>query len=219
MVEAFCRILISRLPWPDFERGIEVFEEKNDLLPFEEAKLYGHNAAHALLGYLARLRDCSFMDEIRDHPDLLALGREAFLAESGAALCLKHKGVDTLFTERGFRAYAEDLLERMLNPNLRDAIERVVRDPRRKFGWHDRLVGTMRLAVAQGITPNRFALGAAAAFSMLLETAQETQILCPFALWSESNPDPDEAEVMTELIAKAQGQLDIVATSIPDFSS
>ena len=41
---------------PGFRRGIEVFVEKDDLLPFEEAKLYGHNAIHALIGYLADLR-------------------------------------------------------------------------------------------------------------------------------------------------------------------
>ena len=39
---------------PDFKRGITVFDEKGTLQPFEEAKLYGHNAAHALMGYLAQ---------------------------------------------------------------------------------------------------------------------------------------------------------------------
>ena len=53
LVEEFNRILISRITLPGFERRIQVFEEKDDLLPFEEAKLYGHNAVHALLGYLA----------------------------------------------------------------------------------------------------------------------------------------------------------------------
>ena len=52
LVEAFNRILVSRVG-VDYRRGIEVFEEKGDLLPFEEAKLYGHNAIHALIGYLA----------------------------------------------------------------------------------------------------------------------------------------------------------------------
>jgi hypothetical protein len=56
LVEEFNRILISRIALPGFTRGIGVFEEKDDLLPFEEAKLYGHNAVHALLGSLARLR-------------------------------------------------------------------------------------------------------------------------------------------------------------------
>jgi mannitol-1-phosphate 5-dehydrogenase len=52
LVEAFNRILISAIDFPQdpepYRRGIEVFQEKKELLPFEEAKLYGHNATHAL---------------------------------------------------------------------------------------------------------------------------------------------------------------------------
>ncbi len=53
LVEEFNRIYVTRIRLPAFRKGIEVFEEKEDLLPFEEAKLYGHNAVHSLLGYLA----------------------------------------------------------------------------------------------------------------------------------------------------------------------
>src|ERR1039458_5305841 len=53
LVEEFNGILITQIRLPGFKRGIEVFVEKPDLLPFEEAKLYGHNAVHALMGYLA----------------------------------------------------------------------------------------------------------------------------------------------------------------------
>jgi mannitol-1-phosphate 5-dehydrogenase len=79
----------------------------------------------------------------------------------------RHAGVDPLFTPAGWRAYAEDLLARMANPHLRDRVERVIRDPRRKLGWDDRLIGTMRLALEAGVTPGRFALGAAAAAKFL----------------------------------------------------
>jgi hypothetical protein len=37
LVEEFNRILITRIGLSGFQRGIEVFEEKADLLPFEEA--------------------------------------------------------------------------------------------------------------------------------------------------------------------------------------
>ncbi|MCX7046992.1 MAG: hypothetical protein NTX50_16075 [Candidatus Sumerlaeota bacterium] len=37
LVEAFNRILITRVSLPGFERRIRAFEEKDDLLPFEEA--------------------------------------------------------------------------------------------------------------------------------------------------------------------------------------
>ncbi len=97
----------------------------------------------------------------------MKLAREAFLEESGAALIARHQGLDPLFTRPGYQAYADDLLERMTNPYLRDRIERVIRDTPRKLAWDDRLIGTMRLALDAGVTPRRFALGAAAALETL----------------------------------------------------
>lgn len=168
LVEAFNRILISRVRFPEpFTRGIEVFEEKDNLLPFEEAKLFGHNAAHALGAYLGRWAGVEKMSGLRDAPGLFAFVRAAFTEESGGALCRKHRGVDRLFTEQGWREYVEDLSARMTNPFLRDTAERVGRDPRRKLGWNDRLLGTMRLALSRGIEPRRYAIGAAAALAAL----------------------------------------------------
>ena len=200
LVEAFNRILITRVQWPDFRRGIAVFEEKDDLLPFEEAKLYGHNATHALLGYLARLKGLAFIADIRNDPELLAIGRAAFLEESGRALCSRRRGVDPLFTEAGYRDYAEDLIKRMLNPFLRDSVERVVRDPRRKLGWDDRLVGTMRVVLQQKIVPLRYAQGARAALRMLEETegGQPAKLLDD--VWAEAKPEENEKRAITRLI-------------------
>jgi len=165
LVEQFNRILISEITLPGFERGIEVFEEKADLLPFEEAKLYGHNATHALLGYLASEQGFQFMSDVPD--ELSTLAHAAFLKESGAALIRKHAGVDPLFTEEGFKEYADDLMERMLNPWLRDQVARVIRDPERKLSWNDRLIGTVRLCLSQGIDPTRFAQGVRAALKLI----------------------------------------------------
>lgn len=167
LVEEFNRILITRITLPGFRRGIEVFQEKDDLMPFEEAKLYGHNATHALLGFLGHRRGHRFMSDVAQDADLMALAREAFIEESGAALIKRHSGIDPLFTPDGYIAYADDLLIRMGNPWLRDQVERVIRDPRRKLGWDDRLVGTIRLALAAGIRPRRYAQGVAAALDYL----------------------------------------------------
>jgi len=94
---------------------------------------------------------------------LRVFAREAFLNESGAALIKKHAGFDPLFTESGYAECVDDLLVRMGNPNLMDAVERIIRDPGRKLGWNDRLIGTMRLALEAGVDPAGFAQGAAAA--------------------------------------------------------
>jgi mannitol-1-phosphate 5-dehydrogenase len=167
LVEAFNNILVSKVRLDGFRRGIEVFTEKTDLLPFEEAKLYGHNATHALAAYLARVIGYETISELRDEPGFVPFLRDAFLEESGASLIRKHAGVDPLFTPDGYRAFADDLLERMTNPFLMDTVERVARDPERKLGWDDRLIGTMRLALGQGVEPRRYAIGAAAALDAL----------------------------------------------------
>ena len=105
--------------------------------------------------------------DLRQFPDMIEFIRAAFIKESGEALIRRHSGLDPLFTREGYREYAEDLLERMLNPYLQDTMERVGRDPERKLGWDDRLAGTIRIALGQGIAARRFAVGAAAALAVL----------------------------------------------------
>jgi hypothetical protein len=194
LVEEFNRILITRITLPGFTRGIGVFEEKDDLLPFEEAKLFGHNAIHALLGYLARLRGYEAMSQIGSDKALLSLGRDAFLNESGAGLMHKHSGTgDPLFSYHGWKAYTEDLLERMVNPYLFDRVDRIIRDPRRKLAWADRLFGAMRLAMANEAEPRGLSLGAAAAVDYL--RAEERLSASPrellTELWGAEARDPE----------------------------
>jgi mannitol-1-phosphate 5-dehydrogenase len=163
LVEEFNRILISKIRLPGFRRGIEVFIEKEDLLPFEEAKLYGHNAIHALIAYLADLKAYTVMSEARSDRWIMETARRAFIEESGAALIRKYTRLgDPLFSERGYAEYADDLLARMTNPHLNDMVERVGRDHLRKLGIEDRLYGTMVVALEQGVRPATLALGAAA---------------------------------------------------------
>ncbi len=211
LVEAFNRILISKVQFPEpFERGISVLQEKDDLLPFEEAKLYGHNATHALLGYLGALLGAQRVADLKDKPGMLPFARAAFIGESGAALIRKHAGLDPLFTPEGYREFADDLLERMTNPFLVDTIERVTRDIERKLGWNDRLVGTMRMALKQDITPSRYSLGAAAALTRLDPTILKGQgsagsILD--TLWREVSPIPTERDCLVALIETALVEL------------
>jgi len=141
---------------------------------------------------------------------MLSFARAAFIEESGAALIRKRSGVDQLFTPEGYRDFADDLLERMTNPFLVDMIERVTRDTERKLGWNDRLIGTMRVALEQGIAPRRYALGAAAALLRLDPVIREDQssvgnILA--ALWHEASPDQSEKDRLVALIESALGEL------------
>jgi mannitol-1-phosphate 5-dehydrogenase len=216
LVEAFNRILISKIRFadaavaPPFERGIKVFEEKDDLLPFEEAKLYGHNATHALAAYVGAMRGVERIADLRKYPDILAFLCAAFVRESGEALVRKYSGKDPLFTHEGYRDYADDLLARMVNPFLHDGVERVGRDPQRKLQWDDRLVGTLRVALQQRIKPSRYAFGTAAALAVLDCKTLETNI--PLAtwllpLWQMGSPDKQEEEKVLELIEEGRNRL------------
>lgn len=204
LVESFNRILISQARFdpvagePPFRRGIAVFEEKADLLPFEEAKLYGHNATHALAAYVGALAGVERIADLPAVPGALALLRAAFIEESGAALIRKHAGADPLFTPAGYAAYADDLLARMINPYLGDSVERVARDPQRKLGWDDRLIGAIRLALGQGIQPRRYAFGAAAALAYLDPAYLERgELLARLEeLWRDADPAAAERDAV-----------------------
>ncbi|MFH1884308.1 MAG: hypothetical protein ABIL62_16555 [Planctomycetota bacterium] len=177
LVEQFNRILVNRTQIPDFRPGIKVFIEKDDLLAFEEAKLYGHNAIHSLLGFIAAVKGYVKMTELKDDQEIMQIGRAAFLQECGVALIKKHADLgDGLFSEAGFRVSAEDLLERMTNPYLGDTVVRVVRDAVRKLGVNGRIFGTMQLALEYGIEPTNMALGAMAGIAVLLEKADENNL-------------------------------------------
>jgi len=178
LVEEFNRILVTQIGFPGYRRGIEVFVEKPALLPFEEAKLYGHNAVHAMIAYLADLKDLHTIAEAGSDPWIMGRARKAFLAESGAALTARHKALgDPLFTPEGYREYADDLLQRMINPNLNDLVARVGRDPARKLGYDDRLYGTMRVALDHAIQPVNLALGAAAGIVSMVRRRTPSGVL------------------------------------------
>jgi mannitol-1-phosphate/altronate dehydrogenase len=166
LVEEFDRILVSRVG-RDLRPGLPVLREVDDLAPFEDAKLLGHNATHALAGFLGSLLGLTLVADLQRVDGAMAFLRSAFLEESGAALLRRWEGADPLFTKAGFAAYADDLLARMVNPNLADTITRAARDPRRKLGWDDRLVGLIRLGLAKGVPMPRFAMGVAAGIDLL----------------------------------------------------
>jgi mannitol-1-phosphate 5-dehydrogenase len=135
----------------------------------EEAKLYGHNAIHALLAYLGAQKGYKKMAELKNDKEIMQIARDAFIKESGAALIKKYAHLkDDLFTEDGYRAYAEDLLERMTNPYLDDTVERAARDPQRKLGENDRIFGTIKLAKEYGIEPVNMTKAANAGLQYLI---------------------------------------------------
>ena len=96
----------------------------------------------------------------------------------------------------------------MTNPYLQDRVDRVIRDPQRKLGWDDRLIGTMRLALKYGIEPRRYALGAAAAVELLLvDEPQQSMSTLLDRVWGEAADSNDNRASIVDRIRDAQIEL------------
>jgi len=221
LVEEFNNIIISKIELPNFHRGIEVFQEKEDLLPFEEAKLFGHNAVHSMLGFFASLRGYTYMSEIRNDTKLFQYGMDAFNNESGAFLLKKYKNLkDPLFTKQGFNSYGVDLLERMTNPYLRDEVQRICRDPIRKLGYNDRFFGTIREAFKQDVYPKILAKAVLGGISYIINNKFEISCSYPDCIqdlgkedirailkniWKDNTNDEKEEDCLDFVCSELEG--------------
>jgi len=215
LVEEFNHILTSRVGPAPLSGGAigsmgAVLQPVDDLAPFAAAKLFGHNATHALAAYLGRLLGLRLMADFTAVPGAMAFLRAAFLDESGRALVRRYRAAAPLFTPLGFEGFADDLLVRMVNPFLADTIERAARDPVRKLGWDDRLIGTIRLGRDEGIPMPSYAMGAAAALAELdpevttMDSSAVERLLR--SCWPD-DADLRESQSVVELVQ--QGILDL----------
>ena len=89
----------------------------------------------------------------------------------------------------------------MVNPFLNDPIERVTRDPMRKLGWEDRLIGAMRLCLEAEIKPVHLAEGIKVA---LARAAGEEDCLPDRLLnkiWPSSADQQEKDEILSLLVS------------------
>jgi len=95
--------------------------------------------------------------------------------------------------------YAKDALQRMVNPFLNDPIERVTRDPIRKLGWEDRLIGAMRLAIDAGVEPLLLSEGAKIALSRASQETDTSPEKVLAKIWS-SEASKEETQLVLSLL-------------------
>ena len=124
------------------------------------------------MAYLGYLRGHEFVWQAVEDDKVRAMA-DAAMGESIAALIKKHA-----FSEADLAAHWQDLLRRFSNKELGDQVARVARDPLRKLGANDRLIGAARACLDQGVEPRHLAFAAAAAIRYDLKddpAAQELQ--------------------------------------------
>ncbi len=130
-------------PVPQFQRALE-------------RKLYTYNAASATMSFLGTLVGYRYLHEAAHDQRILAITR-AVLREAGTAVCRRYG-----YTEEAQRNFAESALAKYRNLQIPDTLERNVRDPLRKLGRSDRLVGAACLCLDVGVIPSALALAIAA---------------------------------------------------------
>lgn len=138
---------------------------------YVERKLFLHNMSHAACAYIGHLREHAYIaDAIRDY-----VVRERVtdaMDEAIEGLARKH-GLD----RDTLKAHRDDLIHRYHNRALGDQITRVARDPIRKLGPDDRLIGTARMCLSQDVSPSAIALATAAAILYHNDTDPDAQRL------------------------------------------
>jgi len=156
-VEAYKRLPVDAKAIKGEVPPIVGLEPVDNFVGYVERKLFVHNAAHAILGYLGWLKGYTYVHEAMADPQIRSMLDES-MQEVCEALIRKHG-----FTREAMQEHLADLYRRFENKALGDTIERVTRDPERKLRPDDRLVGAARLLLDNGMQPKGFCTAIAAA--------------------------------------------------------
>jgi len=155
-VEGFFEWVVEGPALKDPKPEVEGMQLTDDLQAYVERKLYTLNTGHATCAYLGYLKGLPTIDVAIADPDIRK-AVEGALEQSGAALVKKHD-----FKPAEHEAYVQKILGRFENPALKDSTDRVGRQPIRKLGKEDRLVGPTTMCKEMGL-PNDWLLNAVAA--------------------------------------------------------
>ena len=156
-VEAYCELPVDadafKGPLPELKN----MRPYPDFAGYVERKLFVHNAGHAVTGYLGYLCGHEYIWQAINDPRIRAEA-DAAIAETSKGLTAKH-GLDTA----ALKDHWADLIRRFGNKALGDQVARICKDPVRKLGPKDRLIGAGLMCLEQDIEPHRVAFAAAAA--------------------------------------------------------
>ncbi len=124
---------------------------------FLERKFYTYNAANGTVAYIGTLMGYQKIAEGAHDSFILKILRGVY-DETSKALCAKYN-----FPLEKQLEFTESSLQKMQNRIIEDTLERNARDPMRKLGAEDRLLGPALMAYRYGIIPENLAVSIAAA--------------------------------------------------------
>ena len=124
---------------------------------FLERKFYTYNAANGTTSFVGALLGYKYIADAAHDERILKL-LDGVYKETATALSRKH---DYPFDDQW--AFTRTSLNKLQDRNIVDYIERNARDPMRKLGPDDRLVGSARLCLEWDVMPENLAVAIAAA--------------------------------------------------------
>lgn len=124
---------------------------------FLERKFYTYNAANGTTSFVGALLGYKVLAEAAHDERILKI-LDGVYQETGKALSMKH-GI-SLEEQMDF---AKTSLNKLQDYTIVDSIERNARDPQRKLGKDDRLVGSARMVLSCGIRPENLCTAIACA--------------------------------------------------------
>lgn len=140
-----------------FLPDIKYMEHLTGFAGFLERKFYTYNAANGTTSFVGALLGYKVLAEAAHDERILKL-LDGVYQETGKALSMKH-GIS--LEEQ--MAFAETSLNKLQDYTIVDSIERNARDPQRKLGKDDRLVGSARMVLSCGIRPENLCTAIACA--------------------------------------------------------
>lgn len=141
-----------------FIGGDIAYVNKSELHKQWMAKLYMHNTPHCIAAYLGAINGKQYLHEGMKN-------KKIFSIVQGAMKEMEDTIVELYGIDREFASwYGNKELSRFSNELLFDPISRVAREPFRKLGLHDRLIGASQLSLSAGKIPENILLGIMAAF-------------------------------------------------------
>jgi len=135
-LEKFYEWVVESTPFKDYSPpSIEGIHWVEDLKPYIERKLYTVNTGHATAAYHGyNRRKSTVYDALQDR----WIRNEVKKALSNTSNLITEKfGID----KKEQQEYVDNIVERISNPHLEDAVERVGRAPMRKLSRKERFIG------------------------------------------------------------------------------
>ncbi len=130
---------------PEIVAGIPEFEPRPNFAIELTRKLYTYNAINAAVCYLGAQAGYDMLADAANDEDIATVAR-AVGVESSAALIAEYG-----FVADEQQEWCERALAKYQDETISDPIERNCRDPIRKLGLHDRILGPLHLCLQHGL--------------------------------------------------------------------